>query len=105
MGRKSTVEKLPSEIKRQISVKLKTGSTTILELTDWINRQGYNVSKSAVGRYFQKLQEDDSSQIFGASIQANGGDTELQLLFDELKQIKQREAEILALISGKVLAQ
>ncbi|MDG4811690.1 DUF3486 family protein [Hydrogenovibrio sp. 3SP14C1] len=105
MGRKSTVEKLPPEIKHQISAKVKTGASTILELTRWINKQGYNVSKSAVGRYLQKLQEDDSSQIFGASMQTNGGDAELQLLFDELKELKQREAEILALISGKVLVQ
>ena len=47
----STVDKLPDDIKVQLDVKLSDTANTYEELAKWLKSEGYEISKSAIGRY------------------------------------------------------
>ena len=47
----STIDKLPDDIKGQLDVRLADTSNTYEELTAWLKAEGYEISKSAIGRY------------------------------------------------------
>jgi hypothetical protein len=55
MGKKhrvrSKIDELPEEIKSKVDDLLADTSYTYLDISDWLKEQGYDVSKSAVGRY------------------------------------------------------
>lgn len=47
----STIDKLPDDIKGQLDAKLTDTANTYEELSAWLKEQGYEISKSAIGRY------------------------------------------------------
>ena len=47
----STIDKLPDDIKGQLDVKLSDTTNTYEELSVWLKSEGYEISKSAIGRY------------------------------------------------------
>ena len=47
----STIDKLPDDIKGQLDVRLADTSNTYEELAAWLKAEGYEISKSAIGRY------------------------------------------------------
>ena len=47
----STIDKLPDDIKGQLDVKLSDTANTYEELSAWLKSEGYEISKSAIGRY------------------------------------------------------
>lgn len=47
----STIDKLPDDIKGQLDVRLADTSNTYEELAAWLKTEGYEISKSAIGRY------------------------------------------------------
>ena len=47
----STINKLPDDIKGQLDLKLSDTSNTYEELAAWLKESGYEISKSAIGRY------------------------------------------------------
>ncbi len=51
MANKSTVEALPSPILGELKKKLGSRSATYDEIVAWLEEKGYEISRSAVGRY------------------------------------------------------
>lgn len=47
----SSVDKLPDDIRAQLDAKLADTSNTYVELSVWLDNEGYKISKSAIGRY------------------------------------------------------
>lgn len=47
----SSIDKLPSNIKAQLDERLTNIGNTYRELSDWLKSEGFEISKSAVGRY------------------------------------------------------
>lgn len=47
----STIDKLPDGIKGQLDGKLMDTANTYEELAQWLGTEGYEISKSAIGRY------------------------------------------------------
>lgn len=47
----STVDKLPDDVKGQLDAKLMDTANTYEELSEWLKAEGYEISKSAIGRY------------------------------------------------------
>lgn len=47
----SSVDKLPDDIKGQLDAKLMDTANTYEELSEWLKAEGYEISKSAIGRY------------------------------------------------------
>ncbi|WP_347134389.1 DUF3486 family protein [[Clostridium] symbiosum] len=47
----STIDKLPDDIKGQLDARLTDTSNTYEELAAWLKAEGYEISKSAIGRY------------------------------------------------------
>lgn len=47
----STVDKLPDDVKTELDLRLADTANTYEELAEWLNGEGYEISKSAIGRY------------------------------------------------------
>lgn len=47
----STVDKLPDEIKTELDLRLADTANTYEEIAAWLKAEGYEISKSAIGRY------------------------------------------------------
>ena len=47
----STVDKLPDEIKTELDLRLADTANTYEEIAAWLKSEGYEISKSAIGRY------------------------------------------------------
>lgn len=47
----STVDKLPDEIKTELDLRLADTANTYEEIAAWLKSEGYDISKSAIGRY------------------------------------------------------
>lgn len=47
----STVDKLPDDVKGQLDLRLSDTANTYEELAAWLKSEGYEISKSAIGRY------------------------------------------------------
>ena len=47
----SSIDRLPPELKTQLDMKLTDTSNTYVELAEWLKAEGYDISKSAIGRY------------------------------------------------------
>lgn len=47
----SKVDELPEEIRREVDIRLMDTSNTYQGISDYLKSQGYDISKSAVGRY------------------------------------------------------
>ncbi len=47
----STIDRLPDDIKGRLDLKLTDTANTYEELSAWLKAEGYEISKSAIGRY------------------------------------------------------
>ena len=47
----STIDKLPDEIKTELDLRLADTANTYEEIAAWLKSEGYEISKSAIGRY------------------------------------------------------
>lgn len=47
----STIERLPSHVKMQVDLKLMDTANTYKGMSEWLKSEGYEISKSAIGRY------------------------------------------------------
>lgn len=57
MAKRSTVERLPQEIRHELERKLAdNGFSDYTSLAEWLHTQGYEISRSAVHRYGAKIQ-------------------------------------------------
>ena len=58
MPSRSKITKLPDVIKRELDKRLITGSfSDYRKLSDWLQEQGYEISRSAINRYGQAFEE------------------------------------------------
>ena len=63
----STIDKLPDDIKGQLDVKLSDTTNTYEELSVWLKSEGYEISKSAIGRY--AIRTTEAAQRVAETIQ------------------------------------
>mgnify|MGYP001015882403 FL=1 len=57
MAKRSAIDTLPEDIRHALERRLsENGFANYTELTDWLNAQGYEVSRSAVHRYGQQVE-------------------------------------------------
>lgn len=57
MAPRSSMETLPENVRREFERRLiANGFANYTELTDWLNEQGYQISRSAAHRYGQKME-------------------------------------------------
>ena len=47
----STIDRLPDDIRGQLDLKLTDPANTFSELSDGLKEEGYEISRSAIGRY------------------------------------------------------
>lgn len=47
----STVDRLPDEVRAELDLRLADTANTYSELSDWLKSEGYEISRSAIGRY------------------------------------------------------
>lgn len=109
MGKRSTIATLPRDVVAAFERRLaENGFSNYTELTEWLNAQGYEVSRSAVHRYGQKVERRFASikaSTEAARLIAEGaadeGDTRSEALmamlqtelFDALVQIGEMDNE------------
>lgn len=109
MGKRSTIATLPRDVVAAFERRLaENGFSNYTELTEWLNAQGYEVSRSAVHRYGQKVERRFASikaSTEAARLIAEGaadeGDTRSEALmamlqtelFDALVQIGEMPSE------------
>ncbi len=48
---RSTVDKLPEEVRAELDLRLADTANTYCDLSEWLKSEGYEISKSAIGRY------------------------------------------------------
>ncbi len=60
MGKKSKVlTELPSNVKQELNKRLlENGFSDYVALSDWLDEQGYSISKSSIHRYSKKFQKE-----------------------------------------------
>ena len=56
MSRKSTIDRLPPLTKRAVIDWIRAGRHTLDEMEDFLKARGYQISRSALGRYKQALE-------------------------------------------------
>ena len=57
MAKRGIIATLPEDVRRAFELKLaENGFGNYTELTEWLNAQGYEISRAAVHRYGQKVQ-------------------------------------------------
>ena len=62
MGKRSAIEMLPDNVRRQLDHEIrKSRFSGYKQHSNWLKQQGYEISRSAVHRYGQKLQKLASS--------------------------------------------
>lgn len=91
-ARKSTITRLPPQLKEKLDSLIREGRYTIDELTDHLNLLGADVSRSAVGRHHMKVTEQMQSfakarvvatawvEKFGEAPQGDVGQLLIQML-------------------------
>ncbi|MFW2176644.1 MULTISPECIES: DUF3486 family protein [unclassified Moraxella] len=58
MARESAIDRLPSDVKKLLDDKLfENGFNGYIDLETWLREQGYEISKSSIHRYGQKVEK------------------------------------------------
>lgn len=99
MGRTSTVDGLPADIKIEVRRRLRGGEASQIAIVDWLNNEGFSVTKSALNRYAIRLERADQKagvDRFGLSVRH----ADITALFEELAILRARESEVLAQIEA-----
>lgn len=95
MGRQSAVRTLPADLRREIDAMIREGRATIDDLVAYLEEQGAEVSRSAMGRYKQGMEASlkryrEAQEVAGVWItklgQDQGGDVS-KLLAEMLKTV------------------
>lgn len=81
MPRKSTIDLLPQDLKKELNKLLQNGSATIDEIVGFLNEHEFEISRSAVGRYKKNLDSTmeklkQSRHISEAMVRELGDETE-----------------------------
>ena len=97
-----SIDRLPAEIIVEVKRHLRAKSLTQLQVAEWVNGQGHNISKSAMGRYAQKLRKQDKTLRIDREALSRQ-DADVMALFEELALLKVREKEILAQLQAAVI--
>ena len=50
----SSIDRLPDDLRLQLDSKLTDNTNTFIELSAWLKDEGYEISKSAIGRYSRR---------------------------------------------------
>lgn len=98
----SSVDKLPIDIVIELKRKLRARQETQKDCVQWLKENGHNISKSALNRYAIKLFEDDATRGLDRTVMSSK-DADLVALFEELSELKAREAEIIALLQSAMI--
>lgn len=93
MAKRGIIATLPEDVRRAFELKLaENGFGNYTELTEWLNEQGYEISRAAVHRYGQKVQrrfESIKASTEAARLIAEGasdeGDTRSEALMAMLQ--------------------
>ena len=65
----STVDKLPDEIKVEFDLRLADTANTYEELSAWLKEEGFEISKSAIGRY--AIRSTQAAQRVAQAVEAH----------------------------------
>lgn len=102
MARRTFISDLPKDVREEVNLRLREALYGgQIELTEWLNAQGYKASKSGVNRYAMALRKADGFQRTDQShdMMAKGiFDSKLsrrESLIMELGELKLREISIL----------
>lgn len=57
MGRKSSIASLPREVLERLNFMISEGALTLDDLTAWLEKQGHERSRSAIGRHARKVEK------------------------------------------------
>lgn len=63
----SSIDRLPSEVKLELDGMLLNNANSYMDIVEWLNEQGYEISHSAVGRY--ALRSNRAAQRVAETIQ------------------------------------
>ncbi len=102
MARLSSLSKLPLDVRIELKRRLRAQTDTQLGLTAWLNNLGYDITKSALNRFAMRLEEEDKARGIDREFMVKG-DVDLLSLFEELSDLKAREAEIIIQIQNHAL--
>tara|TARA_B100000678_G_scaffold258309_1_gene237788 strand:- start:2877 stop:3410 length:534 start_codon:yes stop_codon:yes gene_type:complete len=74
---RSSIDKIAPEIRQQLETKLLEGAMTLDQMVDWLETNGFEISRSALGRHKQKLDKigakmRESQQMAEALVQELG---------------------------------
>lgn len=96
MGKRSAIEMLPDDVRRQLEHEIrKSRFSRYKQHSNWLQQQGYEISRSAVHRYGQQLQKLASSPDEQELL-----DIFKQLNTDDRHTLK-RQAQILLTLANK----
>lgn len=91
----SKIQELPEDVKKQVDVMLADVSNTYEDISVWLKSEGYEVSKSSVGRYAQRTNKV-TQRIMEAQIQTD----RLVQAIRENPEADYTEAAIMATMNG-----
>lgn len=55
---RSSIDLLPDAVRAQFNMELERGLMTFEELSEWLRSEGYEISKSAIGRYSRRTNKE-----------------------------------------------
>ncbi|AAU36736.1 MULTISPECIES: phage protein Gp27 family protein [Pasteurellaceae] len=104
----SIIFNLPADVINELHKRLRESNYSgFIELENWLKNLGFNVSKSGIHRYAQKLKSLDGfigrSGSFDLAVQLNNSiddNTPLNLLYQELGKLEYQKQQILQKISA-----
>lgn len=102
MSRKTFISDLPSEVRGEVNIRLREAAYGgQIELTSWLNEQGYRASKSGVNRYAMALRKADgipdgdmSHDIIAKGI-VSGAISRKESILIEIGKMRIRELELI----------
>lgn len=99
MPRAAAVDKLPAEVKAELKARLRAvGYGDLDEHVDWLREQGFPASRSALGRFSQRLKTlDKAGETLTDLVGSDDGPVtdEAAALLVELGSLRVRERRIL----------
>nr|WP_320114980.1 phage protein Gp27 family protein [uncultured Desulfuromonas sp.] len=98
----TSIHRLPIDIVIEVKKRLRARSSKQIEITKWLNDLGYDISNSSLNRYALKLEKEDKALGVDRELFASK-DADIMALFEELSEIRAREAEIIALLQSAMI--
>lgn len=101
MGRRSSIDDLPVEVRRELKARVREASYGAIERNlDWLRENGLEVSRSALGRYVKRLREEDWARGLDSEVMVLKP-AKIAALWDELATLRAREDEIMAILRSQ----